>query len=111
MFKKLDKTWQEMKEMHWQKLKNRKIIVRVEDKGSRFVVLNNDDYDHEVEDQINRGSLLQTDHIPTQEFNLKIEKWSETLTKNKSIDDKWQLYPRATNDNTPGKMYDLIKST
>ena len=52
-------------------------IVRVQDKGSRFVALNNDDYIHKVEDQINRSSFLQLDHNPTQEFDLKVEKWLE----------------------------------
>ena len=33
--------------------------VRVKDKGSWFVVLNNDGYVHKVEDQIKRSSFLQ----------------------------------------------------
>ena len=48
--------------IHWQKLKNGKIIqleFRVKDKGSWFVVLNDDGYVHKVEDQINRSSFLQ----------------------------------------------------
>ena len=56
-------------------------IVRVQDKGSRFVVLNNDDYDHKEEDQINRRSFLWLDHNPTQEFDFKVEKWLEKWTK------------------------------
>ena len=40
-------------------------IVSVQDKGSRFVVLNNGDYVHKVEDQVNRSSFLQLDHNST----------------------------------------------
>ena len=49
--------------------------VRVQNKGSWFVVLNNNDYVHKVEDQINWSSFLQLDHNPTQAFNFKVEKW------------------------------------
>ena len=73
--------------------------VRVQGKGSQYVVLNNDDYVHKVED-----------HNPTQEFNFKAEKWLEKWIKNKSIDDKWQSYLKPTKDSTPGKMYGLIKT-
>ena len=82
--------------------------VRVQDKGSQFVVLNNDDYVRKVEDQINRSSFLALDHNPSQEFDFKVEKWLEKWTENKSIDDKWKSYLKLTNDSTPGKIYDLI---
>ena len=78
-----------MKEMHWQKLKKwGNNADRVQDNGSQFLVLNNDNYVHKVEDQINRSSFLQLGHNPTQEFDFEIEKWLEKSTENKSIDDK-----------------------
>ena len=78
----------------------------------RFSVcyLNNDDYAHKGEDQINRGSFIQLDHNPTQEIDFKIEKWLEKCTKNKSINDKWQSYLKLTNDSTSDKMYGLIST-
>ena len=84
--------------------------VRVQDKGSRFVVLNNDDYVCKLEEQINRSSFLQLDHNPTQELDFKVEKWLEKWTENKSHDDKWQSYLKLTNDSTPGIMCGLIKT-
>ena len=45
--------------MHRQKLKKWKNdTVRVQGKGSQFVVLNKNDYIHKVEDQINRSSFI-----------------------------------------------------
>ena len=69
-----------------EKLKNH--TVRVQDKGSQFVVLNKNDYIHKVEDQINRSSFIQLDYNLTQEFDFKVEKLLEQWTKNKSIGDK-----------------------
>ena len=78
-----------MKEMHWQKLKKwGNNAVRVQDNGSQFLVLNNDNYVHKVEDQISRISFLQLGHNPIQEFDFEIEKWLEKSTENKPIDDK-----------------------
>ena len=51
--------------------------VTVQDKGSGFIVLNNDDYVHKVEDQINWSFFLQLDHNATQEFDFKVEKCLE----------------------------------
>ena len=35
-------------------------VIRVQDKGSRFVVLSNDDYDSKVQHQIDRSSFTET---------------------------------------------------
>ena len=69
-----------MKEMHWQKLKNGKIIqLEFIIKRFSFCCFNddhdyNEDYGHKVEDQINRSSFVQLDHNPTQESDFKVEK-------------------------------------
>ena len=55
--------------------------VRVQEKGFRLVVLDNDHYVHRVEDQIGRSYFLQLDHNPTQKLDFKIEKWLEGWTK------------------------------
>ena len=84
--------------------------VRVQDKGSWTVVLDNKGYVQKVEDQIIRSSFQQLDHNHRLEFDFKVEKWLEKWTKNRSIDDKWLSYLNPTNDSTPGKMYGLIKT-
>ena len=84
--------------------------VRVQEKGFRFVVLNNDHYVRKVEDQIGRSYFLQLDHNPTQKLDFKIKKWLGGWTKNISFDDKWQSYLKPTNASISGKMYGLIKT-
>ena len=47
-----------------------KSVVRVQDKGSRFVVLNNEDYVKKVEHQINRSSFQLLEYDPTKSMAL-----------------------------------------
>ena len=47
-------------------------VVRVQDKGSRFVVLNTSDYVEKVEHQINRSSFSRLDEDPSPEFKQKV---------------------------------------
>ena len=47
-----------------------KNVVRVQDKGSRFVVLDNDDYIKKVEHQINRSSFQRLEYDPTKNTTL-----------------------------------------
>ena len=51
--------------------------MRVQDKGSRFVVLNNEDYVKKVEHQINRSSLQRLEYDPTKSFEVKVNTWVE----------------------------------
>ena len=47
-----------------------KNVVRVQDKGPRFVVLNNEDYVKKVENQINRSSFQRLEYGPTKNTTL-----------------------------------------
>ena len=47
-----------------------KNVVRVQDKGSRFVVLDNEDYIKKVEHQINRSSFQRLEYDPTKNTTL-----------------------------------------
>ena len=49
-----------------------KHVVRVQDKGSRFVVLDNEDYIKKVEYQINRSSFQRLKYNPTKIFEVKV---------------------------------------
>ena len=54
-----------------------KNVVRVQDKGSRFVVLDNEDYIKKVEHQINRSSFQRLEYDPTKSFEVKVNTWVE----------------------------------
>ena len=69
-----------LKEM---KLWNDKVI-RVQDKGSRLVVLDTNSYIEKVEHQINRSSFDKLDADPSSKFKEKVnnwlKKWSDNIT-------------------------------
>ena len=69
-----------------------KNVVRVQDKGSRFVVLNNEDYVKKVEHQINRSSLQRLDYDPTKSFEVKVNTWVEKWSQMNILDEKWKSY-------------------
>ena len=47
-------------------------VIRVQDKGSRFVVLSNDDYDSKVQHQIDRSSFTEKDIDYSKNFEEKV---------------------------------------
>ena len=86
-----------------------KNVVRVQDKGSRFVVLDNDDYIKKVEHQINRSSFQRLEYDPTKSFEVKVNTWVEKWSQMNILDQKWKSYIQ-TECSTSGKMYGLIKT-
>ena len=82
-------------------------VIRVQDKGSRFVVLNTSDYVEKVEHQINRSSFsrLDVDRIPEfkQKVNSWLNKWPEKITE------EWKRFITPSNSSA-GKMYGMVKT-
>ena len=87
-----------------------KNVVTVQDKGSRFLVLGNEDSIKKVEHQINRSSLQQLKYNPTKSFEVKVNTWVEKWNQMNVLDEKWKSYIQ-TECSTSGKMYGLIKTT
>ena len=52
-------------------------VIRVQDKGSRFVVLDTNSYIEKVEHQINRSSFDKLDADPSPKFKEKVNNWLE----------------------------------
>ena len=50
-------------------------VIRVQDKGSRFVVLSTCDYVGKVDHQINRSLYGRLDEDPSPEFKQKVNNW------------------------------------
>ena len=80
--------------------------MRVEDKGSRFLVLDNEDYIKKVEHQIN-SSFQRLEYDPTNRFEVKVNTWVEKGVN--ILDKKWKSYIKTECTNS-GKMYGLIKT-
>ena len=59
-------------------------VIRVQDKGSHFIVLSTSDYVEKVEHQINRSLFSRLDEDPSPEFKQKVNnwlnKWPEKIT-------------------------------
>ena len=59
-------------------------VIRVQDKGSRFVVLDTNSYIEKFEHQINRISFDKLDTDPSPKFKEKVndwlKKWSDIIT-------------------------------
>ena len=50
-------------------------VVRIQDKGSIFLPLTNQDYENKVEHQIARSSFKKLLSDPSQEFERKVKLW------------------------------------
>ena len=84
-------------------------VIRVQNKGSRFVVLSNDDYDSKVQHQIDRSSFTETDIDYSKNFEEKVNSCISKWTSKGVIDKYWKRFIIPTNSR-PGKMYGLVKS-
>ena len=82
-------------------------VIRVQDKGSRFVVLDTNSFIEKVEHQINRSSFDKLNTDPSPKFKEKVnnwlEKWSHVITN------EWKEFTKPDNCNA-GKMHDMVKT-
>ena len=60
-------------------------VVRIQDKGSRFALLTNEDYENKVEHQIARSSFKELPSDPSQEFERKVKLWIDKWQSNKTL--------------------------
>ena len=81
----------------------------MQDKGSRFVVLDNQDYVEKIDYQLGRSSFEEFDDDPSELFSEKVNLWIQKWTENKVLDKSWSKFiePSVV---APGKMYGLIKT-
>ena len=68
-------------------------VIRVQDKGSRFVVLSNNDYESKVQHQIERSSFTETDIHYSKNFEEKVNSWISKWTSKGVIDNNWFINP------------------
>ena len=59
---------------------------RLQNKGSRFVVLDNQDNIERIDYQLGRSSFEELDHDPSKSFSEKVKLWIQKWTENKYSD-------------------------
>ena len=82
--------------------------VRVQDKGSCFVILDNNDYEQKIQTQIDRSSFNRLEEDPSKKFDIEINNWVLKWHRKKVLDDKWKSYITPHNSR-PGKIYATSK--
>ena len=60
--------------------------------GSRFVILENRDYEQKIKYQIERSSFKQLPHDPSEQFELKANNWIEKWHSKNILDNKWKSF-------------------
>ena len=78
-------------------------IIRIQDKRSRFVILDNSDYEEKVQHQINRSSFEKISENPNEIYEKRVNTWIEKWYNNKIISKKQKKFI-TVEDSTPGKM-------
>ena len=76
-----------MKKQHLKSWEDK--VIRVQDKGSRFVVLNTSDYVEKVEHQINSTLFSRIDEDLSPEFKQKVNNWLNKWSK--KITEEWKI--------------------
>ena len=65
-------------------------VVRVQDKGSRFVMLGNEVYEEKVQHQLDRSSFEGLKDDPSKLFQQKTNNWIGKWYAKKVIDNSWK---------------------
>ena len=84
-------------------------VVRVQDKGSRFFILENETYEEKEQHQIDRNSFKELKDDPSKLFQEKVNNWIEKWYANKVIDNSLKSFVSCDSPSA-GKMYGLVKT-
>ena len=60
----------------------------VQEKGSRFVILHNNDYEQKIQTQINRSLFNQLEEDSSKKFDIQINNWVLKWHRKKVLNDK-----------------------
>ena len=77
-----------LKEFRSTPVEERDFIIRMQDKGNNFVLLDKDLDERKVKEQMDRDSFNIFDRDPSVEISLKIKKWAKKR-ENKGLSAKW----------------------
>ena len=65
---------------------------RIQDKGSRFVILDNDDYIEKIDYQISRSSFSELNDDPSNDFEINVVMWIEKWKRNGVLNDPFSRF-------------------
>ena len=85
------------------------IVVRLQDKGSRFVILDRTHYIHKVESNVNDGSFDLLPADPSSSYYQRVRDWG-VIWVNKGKISQPLLFYMINPEAKPGKNYSLIKT-
>ena len=65
---------------------------RIQDKGSRFVILDNDDYIEKTDYQLRRSSFSELNDDLSNDFEINVIMWIEKWKRNGVLNDSWSRF-------------------
>ena len=90
-------------------IKSNNQSIRVQNKGSRFVIFGTRDYEQKIKYQIERSSFKQPPQDPSKQFEIKVKNWIDKWHRKKLLDNKWKFFITPFSS-TAGKMYGNVKT-
>lgn len=85
------------------------IVMRLQDKGNRFVIVDKDTDKNKAKEQIGRSSFMEIDHDPTPQHIQKVKEWAEKWYDRNEITKEWKEFI-VNYDAKPGKNSTLYKT-
>ena len=82
---------------------------RVQDEGSRFVVLDNQDYIKKINYQIGRSYFQEIDYDPSKTCSERINLWVQKWAGDNDLCKTWQKFIKPSHV-ASGKIYGLVKT-
>ena len=89
--------------------KNSDEVIRLQDKGNKFVVVKKDTDIQKAEKQIARSSMIKVDEDPTKQIVGKVKNWCHKWTDKKHLSKEWASFI-AKEDARPAKNNPLYKT-
>ena len=89
--------------------KESELVMRLQDKGNRFVIVDKGADKIKAKQQITRSSFQELNYDPTKEHIKKVEQCSEKWFRKKEISKEWKEYI-VKYDAQPGKNSTLYKT-
>ena len=85
------------------------LLIRQQDKGNRFIIVDKETDIAKAEEQIQRSSFRKIDYDPTLDHIEGVKRWAEKWTKRKEISSEWKDFI-INEDAQPGKNTPLYKT-
>ena len=85
------------------------LIIRQQDKGNRFIIVDKETDIRKANEQIERSSFQVLDHDPTRDHIEQVRQWTEKWVGRNEVDKNWKEFI-INEDAQPGKNTPLYKT-